>query len=136
MKKLLTALIFLMTLGTFTVVNADEFDNLEGITPAQKEQIAQIQLVYKQEYNANETKIMDYTNKLNQIKQESNHDPSQQALLIGAYERNINALKSRQDQLKQETDEKYKSVLTEKQFHQYLTQQIKVENAFNDFLKK
>ncbi len=136
MKKLLTALIFLMTLGIFTIVNADEFDNLEGITPAQKEQIAQIQLVYKQEYNANETKIMDYTNKLSQIKQETSHDPAQQALLIGAYERNINALKSRQEQLKQETDKKYKSVLTEKQFQQYLTQQIKVENAFNDFLKK
>ncbi len=136
MKKLLTALIFLMTLGIFTVVNADEFDNLEGITPAQKEQITQIQLVYKQEYNANETKIMDYTNKLSQIKQETSHDPAQQALLIGAYERNINALKSRQEQLKQETDKKYKAILTEKQFQQYLSQQIRVENAFNDFLKK
>ena len=136
MKKLLTALIFLMTLGIFTVVNADEFDNLEGITHAKKEQITQIQLVYKQEYNANETKIMDYTNKLSQIKQETSHDPAQQALLIGAYERNINALKSRQEQLKQETDKKYKAILTEKQFQQYLSQQIRVENAFNDFLKK
>lgn len=136
MKKLFASIIFLMAFGLFTSCFADEFDNLEGITPAQKEQITQIQLVYKQEYNTNETKIMDYTNKLNQIKQETNFDPSQQALLIGAYERNISALKSRQEQLKQETDEKYKTVLTDKQYHQYLSEQIKVENAFSDFLKK
>ena len=136
MKKLFASIIFLMAFGLFTSCFADEFDNLEGITPAQKEQITQIQLVYKQEYNTNETKIMDYTNKLNQIKQETNFDPSQQALLIGAYERNISALKSRQEQLKQETYEKYKTVLTDKQYHQYLSEQIKVENAFSDFLKK
>ncbi len=136
MKKLFTSIIFLMFFGLFTSCFADEFDNLEGITPTQKEQITQIQLVYKQEYNANETKIMDYTNKLNQIKQEVSAEPSQQALLIGAYERNISALKSRQEKLKQETDEKYKTVLTDKQYHQYLSEQIKVENAFSDFLKK
>ena len=136
MKKLFATVIFLTAFGLFTACFADEFDNLEGITPAQKEQITQIQLVYKQEYNDNETKIMDYTNKLNQIKQEVSTDPSQQALLIGAYERNINALKSRQEQLKLETNEKYKTVLTDKQYHQYLSEQIKVENAFSDFLKK
>ena len=79
---------------------------------------------------------MDFTNKINQIKNDSEKTSEQILLLTGAYERNLTALKAQQQQLKNQSEEFYKSVLTEEQYKQYQLQQFQVDNAFNEFLKK
>ena len=51
-------------------------------------------------------------------------------------ERNINVLKNRQNELKNETEAKYKEVFTDEQYKEYQMLQIKADNAFSDFLRK
>lgn len=136
MKKTGFILTLLLLFSSFGTVFAQDFDNISDLTQDQKDKLAEIQANYKKEYNTNESKIMEYTNKLNQIKTETDKTPEQITILTGAYERNLIAIKASQQQLKQKTEELYKSVLTETQYKQYQLQQNQVENAFSEFLKK
>ncbi len=136
MKKysLILALSFL--LSSINICYAINIENISNLTPEQKTKIAEIQTAYTKEYNENETKIMDYTNKLNQIKADTEKTADQISILAGAYERNLIAIKARQQQLKNETEEQYHALLTEEQYKEYQMQQLQVDNAFNEFLKK
>ena len=136
MKK--TALLIgIATIFAFSgVVFAEGFDSLEGLTPAQMQKLTQIQYNFKQENNSLEMRIMDYNNKIAQVKNDKDKTPEQVSLLTSAYERNLSTLKTQQKILEQKTDSMYKSVLTPKQYNQYKLQQINVQDSFNNFLQK
>ena len=136
MKKINLMFVLFFLLSSFNFASAIDVEKITDLTPEQKTKIAEIQSNYTKEYNDNETKIMDYTNKLNQIKTDTDKTPEQISILSGAYERNLIAIKARQQQLKNETEETYKSILTEEQYKQYQLQQLQVDNAFSEFLKK
>ncbi len=115
---------------------AGDFDALNNISPAQKNQLTQIQTIYKQQLNSIDDGLMNYNNKISQVKQDKDKTTEQSALLISAYERNIESLKNQKKQIEAEMDNKYKTVLTEEQYKQYQLQQTAVENAFSNFLQK
>ena len=118
------------------VVFAEGFDSLEGLTPAQMQKLTQIQYNFKQENNSLEMRIMDYNNKIAQVKNDKDKTPEQVSLLTSAYERNLSTLKTQQKILEQKTDSMYKSVLTPNQYNQYRLQQINVQDSFSNFLQK
>ena len=120
MKKLNLLLALLLIFSSFNFAFAIDLEKISNLTDDQKTKIAAFQTGYVKQYNDNETKIMDFTNKINQIKND----------------RNLTALKAQQQQLKNQSEEFYKSVLTEEQYKQYQLQQFQVDNAFNEFLKK
>ena len=136
MKKIIFTLVMIGLMSQTNIAFAGDFDNITGLTPVQKETLARIQGDYKLEYNQNETNIMQYTDKLKQIKEQKDITPEQASLLTSAYERNINVLKNRQNELKNETEAKYKEVFTDEQYKEYQMLQIKADNAFSDFLRK
>ena len=137
MKKttLLLGIIAILASSSATVF-AEGFDSLENITPSQKQKLTQIQYNYKQENNSLEMRIMDYNNKIAQVKNDKDKTPEQVSLLTSAYERNLSTLKTQQKILEQKTDSMYKSVLTPNQYNQYRLQQINVQDSFNNFLQK
>ena len=114
----------------------DAFDRLENITPAQRQQISTVQNTFKIKNNELEMRISGYTDKIARLKADTDKTQDQISLLIGAYERNITTLKSQQEVLKKETDDKYKEILTEEQYKQYQALQINVQDSFNKFLQK
>ena len=57
-------------------------------------------------------------------------------MLISTYERNLKTLNVQKEELKKQTEALYKSIMTMKQYQQYQAQQMQVQNAFNDFLRK
>ena len=134
MKKIVLSLVAVGLLSGAAF--ADLFDNLSNISPEQMEQLTQIHNTYKQENDDMENKIMEYTNKLTQIQLSNDKTAEQKALLSSAYERNLMVLQVQIDQLKANTDAAYKQILTDEQYKEYAAQQIRVENAFSDFLKK
>lgn len=136
MKKLNLFLALLLVFSSFNFAFAIDLEKITNLTDDQKAKIAEVQSNFTKAYNDNETKIMEYTNKINQIKGDSEKTSEQISLLSGAYERNLTALKAQQQQLKNQTEDFYKSILTEEQYKQYQLQQFQVENAFNDFLNK
>ncbi len=136
MKKTTLLIGVMALLASSSVAIAEGFDSLENITPAQKQKLTQIQYNYKQENNSLETRIMDYNNKINQVKNDPDKTPEQVSLLTSAYERNLATLKAQQKVLEQKTDSMYKSILTPEQYNQYKVQQINVQNSFDNFLKK
>ncbi len=136
MKKVFIALSLFAFLISFGSAFADDFDALEGISAEQKQKLTNVQFQYKQEYDSNQTKIMDYENKLNQIKSDTSMNPEQASLLMSAYERNISVLNARQNELTNNKNQQYKEILTDEQYKQFQAQQIRVENAFSDFLRK
>ncbi|MCD7740073.1 MAG: hypothetical protein LUH11_01835 [Candidatus Gastranaerophilales bacterium] len=136
MKKIALLLGFMFVFCSSSVVFAGDFDSLEGLSDTQKQKLTEIQLNYKQQNDSLENQIMDYNNKLQQVKNDKEKTPSQISLISSAYERNIETLKTRQEQLKQETDASYKTIMTEEQFKQYQAQQLKVDDAFDKFLQK
>ena len=136
MKKIIFTLVMIGLMSQINIAFAGDFENITGLTPVQKETLARIQGDYKLEYNQNETNIMQYTDKLKQIKEQKDITPEQASLLTSAYERNINVLKNRQNELKNETEAKYKEVFTDEQYKEYQMLQIKADNAFSDFLRK
>ena len=81
-------------------------------------------------------RIIEYNNKINQLKQDKDKTPEQIELLSGAYERNLETFKAQQKQLEQETDKLYKANMTEEQYLQYRALQMNVQDSFNDFLQK
>ncbi|HIS88196.1 TPA: hypothetical protein IAA87_02055 [Candidatus Avigastranaerophilus faecigallinarum] len=136
MKKTTLFLGIIALLASSVSVFAEGFDSLENITSAQKQKLTQIQYNYKQENNSLEMRIMDYNNKIAQVKNDKDKTPEQVSLLTSAYERNLSTLKTQQKILEQKTDAMYKSVLTPEQYNQYKAQQLNVQDSFNNFLQK
>ena len=136
MKKTTLFLGIIALLASSVSVFAESFDSLENITSAQKQKLTQIQYNYKQENNSLEMRIMDYNNKIAQVKNDKDKTPEQVSLLTSAYERNLSTLKTQQKVLEQKTDAMYKSVLTPEQYNQYKAQQLNVQDSFNNFLQK
>ena len=136
MKK--TTLLFgvMAVLASSGIVFAEGFDSLDGITPVQMQKLTKIQYNFKQENNSLEMRIMDYNNKIAQVKNDPDKTPEQVTLLTSAYERNLSTLKTQQKILEQKTDAMYKSILTPEQYNQYKAQQINVQDSFNNFLQK
>ena len=125
-------------IGLFCVSNvamADVFDSLENITPAQKQQISNVQNSFKIKNNDLEMRISNYTDKIARIQSDADKTQEQKSLLIGAYERNITTLKNQQNILQKETDAAYKSILTDNQYKQYQAMQLNVNESFNKFLQ-
>ena len=136
MKKIKLFTAFLALLLTSNVVFAEMFDNLEGLTADQKQRLTNIYQGYKQENNELEMKIMDYTDKINRVKQDPDKSPEQVSLLTSAFERNIETYKSQQKLLEKTLNEQYKNVMTPEQYSQYANQQVNVQDAFSKFLQK
>lgn len=135
-KALLLVLSLFIMLASAPVFAADIFDALEGLTAAQKQQISNIYNIYQIKNNELLTKILSYTDKIANLKLNSDKTQEQIALLTGAYERNITTLKNQQAILSKETDGLYKMVLTDSQYKQYQELQLKAQNAFSNFLQK
>lgn len=135
MRKILLLSMAAVILAS-NAVFADTFDNLEGITPAQKNKLSQIHVQYKQEYNSLEQKMIEYNTKISKLQRETEKSPAEIAMLSAAYERNLKTLKEQQDKLEKDTDLLYKGVLTEEQYKQYQAQKVQVEDAFSNFLQK
>ncbi len=136
MKKNLLSFLLLSAFLFSGAVFAEMFDNLRNITPIQKQQLSNTYFEYKQRNNDLENKLSQYQSKLNQLQDEKDKTPTDISLLRSAYERNISVLKSQQAQLKKETDEKYKSIMTLEQYQEYQAQQLQTDNAFQNFLRK
>ena len=134
MKKLFLSLLVAGLLSGAAF--AEMFDNLTDLSPAQKDQLTRVYETFKIKNNELETKIMDYTNKLNQIKASTDKSAEQISLLTSAYERNLMVLNAQVKQLKENQDAAYKQILTDNQYKEYSAQQLQVENAFSDFLRK
>lgn len=134
MKKLFLSLLITGLLSGAAF--ADMFDNLSDLSPVQKEQLTRVYETYKIKNNEIDTKIMEYSDKLNKIKASTDKSSEQIALLSSAYERNIVVLNAQAKQLKENLDAAYKQILTDNQFKEYSAQQLQVENAFSDFLRK
>lgn len=115
---------------------AAPFDTLDGITPNQVEKLTQIQQNFKKENDILENRIMEYNNKLIQVKNDKEKTQQQVNLLTSAYERNILSLKTQQRLLEQQTEADYKAVMTIDQYSQYKAEQINVQDAFKKFLQK
>ena len=135
MKKSIISLILGLFLLTGTVY-AEAFDKLEGLSAVQQQKLSQIQFNFKQKNAEIEKKLSEYQDKLNQLKEDKTKTQEQINLLAASYERNISVFKAQKEALKKETDALYKSVMTQEQFLQYQAQQIQVNKAFSDFLKK
>lgn len=135
MKKILLVIMVALFFNLNSVF-AQDFDNLEGITPAQKQKLSQIHFRYKNEYNSIEQNIIEYNSKLAKLSQETDKSPSDIAMLKSAYERNLKTLKAQQEKLDIDIDELYKSILTEEQYKQYKAQKVQTQEAFNNFLQK
>lgn len=136
MKKIIVLFGILFILSLSAPVFANDFSYLENLTPVQKEQLTRIYQSYKQENNSLDMQIMSYKNKMAQLENKSDKTIEQVNLLKSAYERNIAALTSRQNQLKTKTEDLYKGVMTPEQYKQHQAQQLQTENAFSDFLRK
>lgn len=135
MKKILLALVAVCIIFSANVVIADSFDSLQNLSPVQKQKLTQIQFSYKNQIDALETKIMDYKNKLAKVKSDNTKTKEQLALLTSSYERNISTLEAQKAQLEDAMDNAYKSVMTVEQYKQYRAQQIKVQDAFSEFVR-
>lgn len=136
MKKLLTLFAIICVSCFSSTAFADVFSALENISPAQKERLNRVYQKYKFENNKLNTKIMEYNDKLLKLKSDIDKTPEDLAVLVGAYERNLAALKSQQEKLEQEADASYKEILTLEQYEQYKAQQSSVKDAFKNFLPK
>lgn len=136
MKKLIITLSVLSLLTISGSAFAENFDSLQGLTAVQKQQLSQAQFKFKQENDALNNKIIDYQSKLAQLNRQTEKTPEQIALIKATYERNIATFKAQQEMLKKEMDASYKKVMTQEQYQQYQTQQIQVQDAFANFLRK
>ena len=135
MKKFLLALSIVGIFVSCNTVMAESFDSLQNLTPVQKQKLSQIQFNYKSQIDALENRIMDYKNKLARAKADVTKSKEQLALITSAYERNIQTLETQKAQLEDAMKNSYRSVMTPEQFKQYSTQQIKVQDAFSEFVR-
>ena len=137
MKKLIVLFSSICILSSTVYALEDNmFSSLENLSPVQKNQLKRIYQEYKIKNNSLETRIMEYTSKLNQLKEDTEKTPEQLSVLAGAYERNLNTYKAQQKKLEQETDLEYQKILTAEQYEQYKKQQSEVQDAFKQFLPK
>lgn len=136
MKKLIITLSVLSLLTISGSAFAENFDALQGLTAVQKQQLSQAQFKFKQENDALNNKIIDYQSKLAQLNRQTEKTPEQIALIKATYERNIETFKAQQEILKKQMDASYKKVMTQEQYQQYQAQQIQVQDAFANFLRK
>lgn len=136
MKKLIITLSVLSLLTISGSAFAENFDSLQGLTAVQKQQLSQAQFKFKQENDALNNKIIDYQSKLAQLNRQTEKTPEQIALIKATYERNIETFKAQQEILKKQMDASYKKVMTQEQYQQYQAQQIQVQDAFANFLRK
>ena len=100
MKKLIVTLGILSSLFIANIAMADVFDTLEGLSPTQKEQLTQIYNTYKEQNNSIDTQIMQYTDKISQLKNVTNKTETELSLLKSNYETNVQSLKNQQQLLK------------------------------------
>lgn len=135
MKKFLLTLSIVGIIASTNIVMAESFDSLSNLTPVQKQKLSQIQFNYKSQIDALENRIMDYQNKLARAKADITKSKEQIALITSAYERNIQTLETQKAQLEDAMNNSYRSVMTPEQFRQYSTQQIKVQDAFSEFVR-
>ncbi len=135
MKKILLTLAILGVIFSSNVVFAESFDSLQNLTPTQKQKLSQLQFSYKTQIDALETRIMAYKDKLAKAKADTTKTKEQIALLTGAYERNISTLETQKKQLEDAMKKSYQTVMTQEQFQQYSAQQIKVQDAFSEFVR-
>ena len=135
MKKFLLALSIVGIIASTNVVMAESFDSLQNLTPIQKQKLSQIQFNYKSQIDELENRIMEYQNKLAKAKEDVTKSKEQKALITSAYERNIQTLKTQKSQLEDAMKASYKSVMTTEQYKQYSMQQIKVQDAFSEFVR-
>lgn len=117
MKKLIFTILSLFFSMNF--VFAASFDEIEGLTPVQKQKLSNINFEFEQKNNSLNLRLNEYSDKIEMVKNDTDKTEAQKSLLVGAYERNIETLKSQQKLLKQEVDNLYKSVLTEEQYIKY-----------------
>ena len=136
MKKFIVTLSVLSLLTITGSAFAENFDSLQGLTAVQKQQLSQAQFKFKQENDALNNKIIDYQSKLAQLNRQTEKTPEQVALIKATYERNIQTFKAQQEILKKQMDASYKKVMTQEQYQQYQAQQIQVQDAFANFLRK
>ena len=135
MKKGLLALAIVGIIFSSNVVMAEEFDSLQNLTPVQKQKLSQLQLSYKTQIDALENRIMTYQDKLAKAKTDATKTKEQIALLTGAYERNISTLETQKKQLENAMKKSYQTVMTPQQYQEYSAQQIKVQDAFSEFVR-
>ncbi len=131
MKKISLILIGILLFSNISF--AENFDNIQELTPEQKAQLTRIINTYKIQDSELESRINNYTNKIQEILADSDKTEEQRALLQGAYERNITTLKARRQALEKEKDDMYKSILSPEQYNQVL--QIDIQEVLNDILK-
>lgn len=136
MQKTIFTLMLIGSLCFSNAVFAASFETLDGITPAQLEQLTQIQQNFKKENDSLENRIMEYNNKLTKLKNDKDKTPQQIGLLSGAYERNLTTLKNQKKLLEQKTEADYRAIMTIDQYSQYKAEQINVQDAFKNFLQK
>ncbi len=136
MKRMSFLIAVLLIFSASNIVFAEMFDNLNGLSAEQKVKLTNIYQQYKIENNKLEDRIMEYNNKINYLKNDNDKTQEQISLLVGAYERNVETLKSQQRILQKNTDELYRQNMTPEQFEQYMLQKDNVQDAFTNFLKK
>ena len=78
---------------------------------------------------------MDYKNKLAKAQADVTKSKEQKALITSSYQRNIQTLETQKAQLEEAMKNSYKSVMTAEQFREYSSQQLKVQDAFSEFVR-
>lgn len=136
MKNIIYTLLLSFVFCLVTPAIADDFSYLEDLTAVQKQKLGQYNHSYAQSVKSLDMRINNYQEKINQIKSAQNASAEQVNLLITSYERNIKVLNTQKEQLKKQLESQYKSVMSAEQYKQYLAQQMQVQNAFSDFLRK
>lgn len=137
MKKVLLAILSsCIMLMAAPVYAADIFDALEGLTSEQRQEMSNIYNSYKIKNNELLMQILSYTDKIANLKLNSNKTQEQISLIAGVYEKNIATLKNQQALLAKETEALYKLILNDKQYKQYQALQLKAQDAFSNFLNK
>lgn len=135
MKKFLLTLSIVGIIASVNVAMAESFDSLQNLTPVQKQKLTQIQFNYKSQIDALENKIMDYKNKLARAQSDVTKSKEQKALITSSYQRNIQILETQKAQLEDAMRSSYRSVMTAEQFREYSSQQLKVQDAFSEFVR-
>ena len=135
MKKILLTLSIVGIIASVNIAMAESFDSLQNLTPVQKQKLTQIQFNYKSQIDALDNRIMDYKNKLAKAQADVTKSKEQKALITSSYQRNIQTLETQKAQLEEAMRNSYKSVMTAEQFREYSSQQLKVQDAFSEFVR-
>lgn len=113
-------------------VQAGSFDNITDITDEQKTLLNEIQIDYEKEFQSLEKKFENFSEKLDNIKTAQDKTKEQIDILSAAYERNLIVIRNMQEILSINTDNKYKEILTKKQYSQYRTEKNKINDCLDN----